>query len=719
MKTLTIVICSAAATWGIAAAASAQSAKYSVAAPSISIGLTDEGEIVGRFSGRSELDGCHSEGKAIVKPLASGYAFTRTFADARGHRCTVTDRFTPTKTSIRWEMEVTSDAAQPWTTPLVLQLKCPATPKTRFWTPWVNGNLWDDSKIAARQSDPATTIADGDNWGDPLVPMPLMDKTWDYGNGKGTICIPVGSMLEPETDTGVSLVVAPDQPLLWLQLATRPDGTLLFRHKLLRLGGGRKATFTADIVAHEADWRGGLRWMTGRYAEYFNPPNPKADAMAGTASYAYHQGKFDPEQVARLKKMAYRTNWAATFDWPYYVMYLPPMPNDEACWETSGHNSTAGRDPARVRQMSYRKMNDECRHFKEQGFHMLSYFMCTEFGSAIGGPDRVKKDLPESESWRDANTLLYRGFRNGIYREENGGTLQSWSLSVVMDPGDPRFQAYILEQAGRIAAKLPDSDGICIDRMDWLTRVNYAPGADDKVGWYASGRPGRLLALSWIDLMSKLGPIMHGKDKVIFVNSCVNGHRIDLFREVDGIYDEFGQTGYSLNGSSMLAIRKPAMMWTPNAGSVNPDPDSYFQRHLHMGAYPTAPFPGNDHTLTPDPKVDGHYLAYGPLLDAMRGKKWVLEPHCVESAAHGVKVNLFHVPAGLVLPVTFGGKAESVTVRVRNIRGLDKARCEALQPGVATALPVASTFQGGVLELHVPLKRGCAMVRIGMTASGM
>jgi hypothetical protein len=77
-----------------------------------------------------------------------------------------------------------------------------------------------------------------------------------------------------------------------------------------------------------------------------------------------------------------------------------------------------------------------------------------------------------------------------------------------------------------------------------------------------------------------------------------------------------------------------------------------------------------------------------------------------------VKVNLFQVPGGYVLPVTFGGQAESATVRLRHVGGLAKVRCEALQPGVDTPMPVRAKFKAGELELQVPLKRGCAMVRL-------
>jgi hypothetical protein len=107
---------------------------------------------------------------------------------------------------------------------------------------------------------------------------------------------------------------------------------------------------------------------------------------------------------------------------------------------------------------------------------------------------------------------------------------------------------------------------------------------------------------------------------------------------------------------------------------------------------------------------EGISLAYGPLLTAMRGKKWVLTPHCVETTTPGVKVNLFEVPGGYALPVAFGDKAETAIVQVRNITGLAKLKVVALHPGVDVPAPVISKWKDGVLTLTVPLVRGCAMV---------
>jgi len=101
------------------------------------------------------------------------------------------------------------------------------------------------------------------------------------------------------------------------------------------------------------------------------------------------------------------------------------------------------------------------------------------------------------------------------------------------------------------------------------------------------------------------------------------------------------------------------------------------------------------------------------LLAAMRGKKWVLAPHAIEVVGNAAKANLFEVPGGYAAPVTFGPQDGTVKVILRNLPGLTEGvHCEALHPGVQQPQTVRTALKDGALELQVPLKRGCAVVRI-------
>ena len=334
-------------------------------------------------------------------------------------------------------------------------------------------------------------------------------------------------------------------------------------------------------------------------------------------------------------------------------------------------------------------------------------------------PRKAKRD---EDLWKDCHDFLGARLSSAIVRipdrvsptalahgeyprSRPGGCYFTWEDGIVLDCGDAAYRDFLLEQARRHIEQLPQSSGMCIDRLDWMRLYNDR--ADDGESWF-EGRPARSLMASWHDLMARLGPLMHRAGKVVFVNN--HDKRLDLLRHVDGIFDEFTYAAAPLNLTALLTLRKPALGWTDTEAALKPDPDAFFRRYLHLGVYPMAPFPGNDHSLRPSPWVDRQYLDYGPLLDAMRGKQWVLAAHCVESATPGVKVNLFQVPGGYVLPVTFGGRWEVATVRVRNLPGLDRLRCQALHPGEAKAAAVAARLEDGGMTLHAPLKRGCAML---------
>jgi hypothetical protein len=680
----------------------AKPAKFKVTSPAITVRLTEDGAIAGMKAGRfeqtvralTELSGMHATGKTQTRKLAGGgLAFTRKLADARGHDCTVTDSFKPTPNSIRWELEI-SGAGDPWTTHISTTLSYPATTNSRVWTAW-------------GAPDPAQK-----GWQDPLALQPLADRTWpyqfpgywDFGAACRCICMPLATLAEPQADAAFSLVLSPEDDLLELWLKLRQRGEISFRRVNHRLGGGRTVRFAMDLVPHRADWRGGLGWLTRRYPAFFDPPNPRADALAGCAAYSGSEQPFDAD---KLRRMAFRLNWKCSEDFPYMGLFLPPLTDADARWDRAPDEQTAGK-PAWT---SFRTLNNYSRMMRTNGFHVLNYFNVTEYGRNMQFPPPAQPAAAGPDRWRDPHDYLFRGGRASAVLLDGAQPRRSNCYgALIVDPGDPAYQEHLLEQARRHLQWLPDSDGLAIDRLDWLNGYNFL--ADDGVSWI-KGRPARSQFLAWRSLADKLGPLLHAAGKVLFINDC--SARIELLRHVDGIYAEWTSAGLEpyFNYSALLGVRKPVMVWTGGEDDLKgPGADAYLQRCLHLGVYPTAPYPLNNHCLRPSPWVDEQYLAYGPLLDAMRGKKWVLTAHCVEALTPGVKVNLFQVPGGYALPVTFGGQAGSATVRLRNVGGLDQFRCAALQPGVDTPVPVRAKFKAGELELQVPLKRGCAMVRL-------
>ena len=188
-------------------------AKYRVVAPGITISLDDRGRIVGSsvaaILGQTRLGGCKPAGETVVKQLAGGgYAFTRTLADAQGHRATATDRFTPTKDSIRWEVEIFAEGP-PWTTEITTQLNYPATAATRFWT------AWSDPEHAGRPVARSAGLA------------AAFQSAWTFGgpttSGNYT-AIPLATLAEPATDVGLSVAFSPEDTILSDRLTTSRVG---------------------------------------------------------------------------------------------------------------------------------------------------------------------------------------------------------------------------------------------------------------------------------------------------------------------------------------------------------------------------------------------------------------------------------------------------------------------------------------------------------------
>jgi hypothetical protein len=669
-------------------------AVYTVKGGNLTVKLSAEGQIVALECADKKLPapvlgdthacGCRTVGEVKAIPLAGGgFEFTRTIESLldKKYSGTLVERFRPTPTSVRWEVEIRG-RGETWSAPIETRLVYPPTEDTRFWTTWADPELRD-----AR-------------WVDPLETRPLRDMRLTYANVTGRcFSLPLATFLEPKADSGLSLVISPEEILLDLRLLTQTDGRLALRHEKHRFTPEQPVRFTQDLVSHPADWRSPVGWMVERYPQYFNPPLAVADEMAGCGAYSADEREIDPEY---FRRMSFRVNWKCSEDFPYMGMFLPPLNDDDATWVRSAEKPLI---PNKSPNNSFRSLNAYCKRMREDGFYVLSYFNTTEFGLNMVWPAPPRKAAGEAELWKDANDFYHAKLPGATLLRGDKPIITCYN-AFVTDSGDPVYREFLLEQAKRHIERLPDAAGICIDREDWLRYYNTH--ADDGVSW-VGGKPARSLYRSWIETLDKLGALMHQHGKVIFVNDTTP--RIELMRQLDGFYCEFGDNPSGLNTTALLGVRKPAIAWTRSVDQVKNNPDAFFQRHLHLGVYPTAPYPYNHHSITPHPAVDKFYLDYGPLMDAMRGKKWVLAAHAVRCEGEA-KANLFEVPGGYAMPVTFAGNAAKVSVALRlpGLAGVKSA--VVLHPGSEKPTTIAVAAQGADLRLEIPIVRGCAMVRL-------
>jgi hypothetical protein len=690
------------------------------------------------WSGMLTLRDCREDGDAEAESLpGGGVRWTKRWIRASdGAACRSVETFAPGPGSVSWEVTIEGEGA-PWSTAIETTLAAPPHSGMTFWTACADGDPEATARFEAERGTKESPFERPHGWNDPLRPVPFTSRKLAYGAPyyrhdrprlhycpfEGDVfALPIATFLDEARDRGVSLILSPEDTLLDLTLDIGETGSVVFSRLFHRISGGRPVRFAMDIAIHEADWRGGLRWMTERYPAYFQPGVPGADRVAGLGAYSSHDVDFDAE---KMRRMGFKVNWKASFDFPYMGMFLPPVSDDER-WIRYGAGEASVPD-----------MRAYSANMRSLGFEVLNYFNVTEFGAGITYPpeaDGIGAANPASDAgapgerlWEDGSRYLYTKLADAILFEMEHGDRPrescrpyfTWGDAVAMDPGEPAYQRHLLEQAQAHLERLPDSAGLCIDRLDWLRLYNDR--RDDGESWF-DGKPVRSLNVSWRGLMEQLGPLVHGAGKVLFCNNHTK--RIEMLKYIDGIFDEFGYANASLNMSALLGLFKPVLGWVQHPNQLEPDPERFFHRYLYLGVYPMAPFPGNDHSLQPSPRVDAAYLKFGPLFRALEGKKWVLEPHAVRVVAGSAIANVFRVSGGYAVPVVGGqdepAAAVALCIGELAARPAEALRIAALLPGVDEPQPIRHRKEEGRLLLDVPLSGGCSLVRIetGDTGGG-
>ena len=307
---------------------------YVVSSGKLSIELTKSAEIVGfktdkvsrPIRGFIRLEGCSDEeGITVRKPAKGVLEFTRTVSHPDGNQAQITERFIPTDAGIRWEAEIVGLDA-PWTTPIqrIWDYNTPdsVTENVKFWTAWSDPSCSDDTPEAAKWTDPLapqaiSQLSDSVKLYYGLAPFDFHSSTTNTPMTTYLFCIPMLSFLEPDSDFGITLVQALSDTLLDITLSLTKTGEATLEYLHHRISKNSPITLRADIVSHEADWRGGLRYVTETYPEYFEPVNPRAHEIAGTASYSNAVDKICTK-AEKYHKMAYLINWQASFDFPWF-----------------------------------------------------------------------------------------------------------------------------------------------------------------------------------------------------------------------------------------------------------------------------------------------------------------------------------------------------------------------------------------------------------------
>ena len=453
---------------------------------------------------------------------------------------------------------------------------------SQFWTSWAKDCV---QNAGGRHG---MCFAPNKPWSEPFTPEPLNQTTtssYRYGlPGAGdndTFALPIVTLLDKSQDAALSLAFSPEDPQLELHLRVQDGGTTLVRD-LHRLGQGRDVVLHAHLVGSVACYRPGLGFLARRFSEYFDPWVANAADFEGTASYSWYQGDYN---VSRATSLGFKTNWDLSGTWmPYDGLFLPYQEK----WENLGPIN-GGLAQYNV---TFDMINNYYKNIQASGFHSLSYFDIGNWGVSINtnyrGPNTTCGERPNglpapcpdpngsNEFLRDHlwDALLHH--RWSQYRGKEMIHKSDWVGTTLMDPMEPIFENLLVEQLQRHIDRLPNFEGIAIDRLDYSEYFNYGEhfGQDDNTSWIpvnGSGRSAgstnysswtwgasRALRLSYRHTFSRLHQVLHapaiaarargehhsaarrqgtGKNYMMFQN-CNWLCRLDEMKSFDGSFSE-------------------------------------------------------------------------------------------------------------------------------------------------------------------------------------
>ena len=244
-------------------------------------------------------------------------------------------------------------------------------------------------------------------------------------------------------------------------------------------------------------------------------------------------------------------------------------------------------------------------------------------------------------------------------------------------------------------------------------------GSDDGIS-YCPDSPNqgqcRSLLFSHRAAMKQIGAIFHATGKIVSYNP-IQIPRVDEMEHYDSIFtemnmDDTGAVRLVGNVAAMSPL-KPATMWTTSVPTT-----AQFEMLIMHGVYPMAPSPNGDHSLG----LEGLQacLEYGPMLRALQGRVWRLEPHAIHAKSQvDVAANLFETPDGSLLAVLLLDSKATLTPNPSNPTNASVAlaavaaapmKYEVLQVGRQSQWV---TLQGRAMDgvVNVPMASNLAMLR--------
>jgi len=496
-------------------------------------------------------------------------------------------------------------------------------------------------------------------------------------DGSDEIPIPAIVVYDPDEDVGMTLAKPFEEinPRVHFFLDQR-NGDIEIENLYVGLRNDHNPSVSLYLAIHEGDWRAGLGWIFRRYREYFTPQDKRIFDQEGVMHYGKLLSEKRVEQWARL--MGFK--WQET---PYFrdaLAWGPNLPSKDpfdAVWPDIPE--------IQVKGMTIKKCNDYLRMLRRHGVSAFIYHNSGDYNRRL-----AEEKFPESI------VVLRNGRQHPGWRSDDPtATPEARGCMMNPDPDLP-YGRMILEEVKKSFELFPGLAGVFVDQCCY-SHFDYSK---DDGRTMVDNRRCQFTLHSYLRLHEKLWAFLKARGKTTFANGpfCPA-----IQKHMDGIMAEgtFEQLAFLTLAKPLvlLQVGEPAFKWC-----------------LKYGAFPhVAPLGRDLETFhlneAPLPKdLINIYRTYLPLVEFMRGKRWVLTPHAL-TLPEEHEGNIFETKDGNYIVTVMSTersildnkkRRETVPVRIRVRGGKRIRRAELLSVDFPGARRVELARKGKDIFLSVP-----------------
>jgi hypothetical protein len=448
--------------------------------------------------------------------------------------------------------------------------------------------LWStDGKPAVSETfDPLLAYVPGSAHSFPYGGSIMTGKPSVTLTDAGGLVQPALTILDEDFGFGLTVALSPEDKTVYSRLNVSTSSTYAFDRYQERFGAA-DVNLTTMLYLHEPDWRPALAAVRDTWPAFVYPnetvATPSFDGLMAYADYRGDEAAGGPTAgtaipFETLRAMGTKVNWDASFPFmgtPFVGEGGISGPFDEN-WTTCychPDNPVSSNGPRACRKNSWKAMESAYQELQSKaGVSTLAYGNMYMFGYKIQ-PFKMWEsssifssacDPPSTDDYQRSNCSLNMEFgkwRDAAMFDPATGEQMLYPYGdyglAIVDPGEPKWQAHMAAFHLKQTLKTPSLVGVALDEQQYLGSMNAK--RDDGIGWY-TGKPAASLLVSFITASAAIArTALHPSGRGLLVNPHVT--RLDMFRELDGILDEFGDAPTKMMTSGIAGLAMPVLAW--------------------------------------------------------------------------------------------------------------------------------------------------------------